>query len=121
MAQEAKLAVQEADFLDFPNVKNYIDKGCPMIICRGLNEERDAIQSAFAGEFATNPAVTMPIPSNLTTLKWEGHASVINGYNKERDEVIFTESWGEGTRNRRMRFEEMKATTSKMFYFEPEE
>jgi hypothetical protein len=47
------------------------------------------------------------------------HASVITGVNKKRDEVIFTESWGENNRNRRMRAEEMEATAYVTFLLEP--
>jgi hypothetical protein len=79
------------------------------------------MHSAFAIAFKSDSTLIMPIPANLATLQWSGHASIINGYNKARDEVIFTESWGENMRNRRMRFEELQATASKLFYFEPKE
>jgi hypothetical protein len=35
----------------------------------------------------------------------------VNGYNQARGEVIFTESWDERVRNRRMRAEEMEGTS----------
>ncbi len=42
---------------------------------------------------------------------------MITGYNAERGEVIFLESWGEHTRGRRMRTEELEATAYMVFYF----
>jgi hypothetical protein len=121
VAQEAKLAIQPADAPDFRAIQRYIDKGCPVIVWRKFNEQRNAMHSAFAIAFKADPTMIMPIPANLAALQWSGHASIINGYNKVRDEVIFTESWGENVRNRRMRFEELQATASKLFYFEPKE
>ena len=45
------------------------------------------------------------------------HASVVTGFNAERGEVVFVESWGEHTRGRRMRFEELEATSYMAFYY----
>ena len=45
------------------------------------------------------------------------HATVINGYNEARGEVIFSESWSEHVRNRRMRWEEMEGTAYYTFFF----
>ena len=44
------------------------------------------------------------------------HASVINGYHSARREVIFSESWAEAARNRRMRVEEMEGTCYLAYY-----
>lgn len=52
------------------------------------------------------------------TLDSGGHASLITGYNKERGE-LFTESWGENNRNRRMKAEEREATAYVVFEFQP--
>jgi hypothetical protein len=41
---------------------------------------------------------------------------VVNGYNAVRREVIFTESWGESARNRRMRIEELEGTSYLAYY-----
>jgi hypothetical protein len=43
--------------------------------------------------------------------------SVITGYNEKRDEILFTESWGERYRQRRMRIEEMEKTADSLFFF----
>lgn len=45
------------------------------------------------------------------------HASVVTGFNAERGEVIFVESWGEHTGDRRMRFEELESTSYMAFYY----
>jgi len=46
----------------------------------------------------------------------DAHASIVNGYNAQRREVIFTESWSELARNRRMRFEELERTSYLAYY-----
>jgi hypothetical protein len=45
------------------------------------------------------------------------HASVVHGYNLQKHEVIFSESWGEPTRGRRMRAEELEGTSYYAVYF----
>ena len=45
------------------------------------------------------------------------HSSIVNGYRADKREAIFTESWGEQARNRRMRVEEMEGTSYYAVYF----
>jgi hypothetical protein len=106
---------------DFARAKVSIDAGLPVIVFRRWSQERDYLHSAFARNFAANPALELPKPDLNDQKLWptqEGfaHASVVNGYNERRREVIFTESWGERVRNRRMRIEELEGTSYLAYY-----
>ena len=125
-ASEAKLNMNETVGFPFWQVKRYIEKGQPVVVWRAFSQERDDFHSRFAETFRQDPSKTLPDPyknyrdkENWPTLKTGGHASLITGFNKLRKEVLFTESWGEDTRNRRMRIEEMETTTYRTFFFEP--
>jgi hypothetical protein len=106
---------------EFAKAKASIDAGLPVIVFRRWSQERDYLHTAFARNFAENPALELPRPDLNDQRLWptkEGyaHASVVNGYNEKRGEVIFTESWGERTRNRRMRIEELEGTSYLAYY-----
>jgi len=106
---------------DFAKAKTSIDAGLPVIVFRRWTQERDYLHTAFARNFATNPALELPKPDLNDQKLWPthdgfAHASVVNGYNERRGEVIFTESWGERARNRRMRVEELEATSYLAYY-----
>ena len=65
--------------------------------------------------------ITLPKPDLNDRKSWPtkesfSHSSLITGYNLARREVIFTESWGERVRNRRMRIEEMEGTSYMAYY-----
>ena len=124
-AAEAKARVQELTNLDFRRTQDLIKRGVPVLVWRGFSRERDEVHTQFAQEYRGNPAAELPEPKPKERKNWPsvwvtgGHASLITGFNKERGEVLFTESWGEGARNRRMRAEEMEATAYRLFVFEP--
>ena len=106
---------------DFAKAKASIDAGLPVIVFRRWSQERDYLHTAFARNFAENPALELPKADLNDQKLWptqEGfaHASVVNGYNEKRREVIFTESWGERVRNRRMRIEELEGTSYLAYY-----
>jgi len=106
---------------EFAKAKASIDAGLPVIVFRRWSQERDYLHTAFARNFVANPALELPRPDLNDQKLWpakEGfaHASVVNGYNERRGEVIFTESWGERVRNRRMRIEELEATSYLAYY-----
>jgi len=66
----------------------------------------------------------LPKPDKKDKAAWPtrddgGHASLVTGYNPDRGEVLFTESWLNDYRHRRMRTEEMEGTTYVIFYFNP--
>jgi hypothetical protein len=106
---------------DFAKAKASIDAGLPAIVFRRWTQERDYLHMAFARNFAANPTLQLPKPDLNDQKLWPtkggfAHASVVNGYNEKRGEVIFTESWGERARNRRMRIEELEATSYLAYY-----
>jgi hypothetical protein len=126
-AKEGKIRMQRAAApLKFRDVMRELDKGQPILMWRYFSYERDAVHRKFSEDFAKNPALTLPDPQKdrAEQAGWPnrdsgGHASLITGYNKERNEILFTESWGENNRNRRMRAEEMEACVYHSFNFEP--
>jgi hypothetical protein len=101
---------------DFGRARAALDAGMPVLVFRFWSQERDFIHTAFARRFAADPAATLPKADMNDRKLWPqrgsyAHASIINGYHQARGEVIFTESWAEQSRNRRMRVEEMEGTS----------
>jgi hypothetical protein len=125
-AKEGRMRMKEERDFDFREVIREIDKGHPILVWRYFSRERDEFHHQFAADHLKNPTKTLPDPKKDKGEKalWPsasngGHASLITGYNKARNEVLFTESWGEGNRHRRMLAEEMAASAYVMFFFEP--
>lgn len=125
-AKEAKVKMSQKERFDFRDAMRFLSQGKPILVWRFFSRERDAIHSDFKSKHKTDPSLTLPDPKKNREDKdaWPvfangGHASVITGFNKERNEVLFTESWGEDTRHRRMRAEEMESTCYVQFEFEP--
>ncbi len=106
-------------------VMNSLEDGVPVIVWRRVSMERENVHSKFLMAFEKDNSLTLPkpTPAVMDSFPEKGargapsHASVITGMNEERNEVIFTEPWGENTRNRRMRIEEMEATAYATFFF----
>ena len=99
-----------------------VDKGHPVIVWRYFSRGRDAIHSAFSRAYVKDPSVVLPKTTRTERKAWPnskfgGHASLITGYNKKRDEFLFTESWGENNRHRRMLIDEMEYTAYYVFFF----
>lgn len=120
-AREAGLGMAHGTRFEFARAQQSIDAGFPVIVFRRWDQQRDYLHSAFAQRFAQDPAAQLPVADLAERKMWptkEGfaHASVINGYNSARREVIFSESWAESVRNRRMRAEEMEATVYLVYY-----
>ena len=106
---------------DFAQAKASIDAGFPVIVFRWWRQERDFVHHAFLERFRNDPAAVLPKADMNDRKTWPArsdfaHSSVITGYNIQRGEVIFTESWGERARDRRMRIEEMAATVYQAYY-----
>ena len=121
-AQESGARLMRDGKADFARIKRSIDKGCPIVVWRHYSKQRDRLHTSFASRIKSHPESVLPHPDREEKASWPGksapgHASVITGYNEERGEVIFMESWGEHTRGRRMRSEEMEATSYMTFYF----
>jgi hypothetical protein len=120
-ADVGKLRLPRTTQFEFEKARANIDAGFPVIVFRRWSQERDFLHQAFAQRFRKDPAATLPKPDLNDRKSWPtrddyAHSSVITGYNPQRREVIFTESWGEHSRNRRMRIEEMEGTVYLAYY-----
>jgi hypothetical protein len=109
---------------DFSRTQKALDAGLPVIVWRRWSQGRDYLHTQFAKRRAKDSTINLPIADAKDRIQWPqedayNHASVITGYNARRGEVIFTESWGEAVRTRRMRIAEMEATCYYTFYFSP--
>ena len=106
---------------DFEEARQSIDAGYPVVVWRRWRDDRDYLHTQFTSRWKKDASLTLPLPDETDRRLWPGeddhnHASVITGYNLERREVIFSESWSEAVRNRRMRIEEMTGTSYQAFY-----
>jgi hypothetical protein len=123
-AREGKLKLRVDDKFDFKKAQKNILKGYPMIAARQFDRVRDTFHTEFARRYALDPQAILPKPDRQERQRWPGktgsnHASLITGFNETRKEILFTESWGERMRNRRMLAEEMEATAWEVYYFTP--
>ena len=122
-AQEADVKFMRSSNFEFDRAVRALDAGFPVLIWRRYDARRDQLHTDFAELYAKHPSAELP-PADDTSesSSWPGkdapgHASIVTGYNAERGEIIFLESWGEHTRDRRMRKEELEATGYMVFYF----
>ena len=123
-ADEIGYDLQRQTSFDFSRTQEAIDEGQPVIVWRRWSQARDYLHSQYAKRRAKDRTINLPIADAKDRSLWPekdayNHASVITGYNARRGEIIFTESWGEAVRNRRMRVAEMEATCYYTFYFRP--
>ena len=123
-ADELGFDIRRQTSFDFFRVRDSIDRGLPVVVWRRWNQQRDYLHTQYARRRAKDNTVNLPIADAKDRSQWPdkdayNHASVITGYNARRGEVIFTESWGEAVRNRRMRVAEMQATCYYTFFFLP--
>ena len=122
VAKEAGVKAQRSPKLYIPTLKRSVDAGLPVVVFRRWAQERDYIHSVYATQIARGEKAELPAPGMEDRKSWPGkdapaHASIINGYRDDKREVIFTESWGQQARNRRMRYEEIEGTSYYAVYF----
>ena len=120
-AEAAKVRLPRTTQFEFERARASIDAGLPVVVFRRWSKERDFLHTAFARRLLTEPTAMLPKADLNDRKMWPtrddfAHSSIITGYNAARREVIFTESWGERTRNRRMRVEEMEGTVYLAYY-----
>jgi hypothetical protein len=120
-ADAGKLKLARTTQFEFEKARAAIDAGIPVVVFRYWSQERDFLHGAFAERFQNDPAATLPKPDLNDRKSWPtkasfSHSSLVTGYNLARREIIFTESWGEHVRNRRMRIEEMEGTSYMAYY-----
>ncbi len=123
-SDEAGFRLISAKNLDFTQLQTSINEGIPVVVWRRWNQQRDFLHSVFLKKYRKDPLATLPAPTREDRATWPGdgdfnHASVVTGFNATRGEVIFSESWSDAFRNRRMRFEELAGTSYYIFYFAP--
>jgi hypothetical protein len=110
---------------DRDKVVQSLEDGLPVIVWRRVSMEREKAHLQFAAARRRNPTLA---PAALTTEELAklperdgrgspSHASVITGYSPATSSVIYAEPWGEDTRDRRMRVEEMEATAYAVVFF----
>ncbi|MEM8953675.1 MAG: C39 family peptidase [Verrucomicrobiota bacterium] len=117
-AKEIDMKVSVSSRFDPRRAERALEAGLPIIVWRRVSEEREKAHQ-------TQSLAALPPPNSTQKKSWPArdkkgspsHASVITGINLERNEIIFTEPWGDHARDRRMRFEEMEATAYAAFYF----
>ncbi len=116
-AKEVDAGLQRSGRFDFDRAQRALDKGFPVVVWRRYSRERDLLHAAAAG------GAPLPRADEADRASWPtgedapGHASVVTGFNAETGEVIFAESWGEHAQGKRMRAEELEATSYAAFYF----
>lgn len=122
-AREARLALSRETEFKFSKARTLLKSGFPVVVWRRFDFSRNQTHIKFAHQFARDPAATLPKPDATDRASWPGekhpvHASVIVGFNDKRKEVLFMESWAGQSVPRRMRYEELEATATMVFYFE---
>lgn len=121
VAREGDLRLSRTTKLDVDRVKASIDAGIPVMVWRRFDIERNRLHTGWRRGRGER-VFALPEPDANDQAKWPGagapaHASVITGYNPERNEFIFSESWGEHASGKRIREEELAATAYYAFYF----
>ncbi|MCW1924538.1 C39 family peptidase [Luteolibacter arcticus] len=125
VASEAGLGLDRTTKFDASAASRAISQGFPVIVWRRFSHDRNQLHTRFMRQLSRDPAATLPDPAAAAErASWPGetaplHASVVVGYNAERKEVLFLESWTGRDKPRRMRVEELAATTDLCFVFKP--
>ncbi len=110
---------------DRDKVLKSLEEGLPVIVWRRVSMEREKAHRQFAAARRQNPSLAPPTltPEELAKLPERdgrglpSHASVVTGYSPATNSVIYAEPWGEDTRDRRMRVEELEATAYAVVFF----
>ena len=121
VAAEAGVSLDRSSKFDLATVRQSLENGMPVLVWRRFSHERNQLHDRFSRDdeaVLPNPAMADEIAS------WPGedaplHASVITGYDPLKKEIFFLESWSNHDRTRRMRVEEMEATSYLCFAFLP--
>jgi len=95
----------------------------PVIVWRRWDRQRDQLHTRISRDFLTGKDQRFERPSEkeMPSKKKRSplHASVIVGYNDERQEVIFLESWEGMSKPRRMLVNEISHTADLTFSLRP--
>ncbi len=123
VAKEAKFNLNRTSRYDHETVRRSIRAGMPVIVWRRWNQARDQLHTRVSRNFANKGDALYERPHEevLPSKKKRSplHASVIIGYNDERKEIIFLESWEGKSSPRRMPVSEIVHTADLTFSFRP--
>jgi hypothetical protein len=123
VAKEAKFNLNRTSNYDHETVRRSLRAGMPVIVWRRWDQARDRLHTKISREFARggNVGYERPDEEALPSMKKRSplHASVIIGYNDERKEIIFLESWDGKSPSRRMPVSEIADTADLTFSFRP--
>ena len=127
VAGELDMQVSISPGFKLDRVKRAIEDGFPVIVWRRVSKEREKAHSEYSAARRQDPDWTVPelTEKDRESLPDKGargtpsHASIITGINEQRGEVLYMEPWGESTRDRRMKVEEMETSAYAVFFFKP--
>jgi hypothetical protein len=123
VAREARFSLNRTSDYDHEMVRRSIRAGMPVIVWRRWDSERDQLHSRMSRAFEQGGKTMYERPSEeALPSKKKGsplHASVIVGYNDDRKEVVFLESWEGLSKPRRMPVTEVAHTADLTFSFRP--
>lgn len=123
VAKEARFNLHRTSDYDHETVRRSIRAGMPVIVWRRWDQKRDQLHTRISRGFDKGGDQKYERPSEevMPSKKKRSplHASVIVGYNDERNEVIFLESWEGVSKPRRMPVGEISHTADLTFSFRP--
>lgn len=110
---------------DRGKVLRSLEAGLPVIVWRRVSLEREQVHLRFAAARRQDPSLLPPplTPEEMARLPERNgrglpsHASVVTGFSPASNSVVYAEPWGEDTRDRRMRVEELEATAYAVVFF----
>lgn len=125
VGEELEMRTSIVPSFDRDKVVRSLEAGLPVIVWRRVSLEREKAHLRFAAARRKDPSLSPPAltPEELAALPdrdergLPSHASVVTGYSPGTKTVIYAEPWGEDTRDRRMRVEEMEATAYAVVFF----
>lgn len=125
VGEELEMRTSIVPAFDREKVVRSLEAGLPVIVWRRVSLEREKVHLRFAASRRKDPSLAPPAltPEELAKLPERdgrgqpSHASVLTGYSPATNSVIYAEPWGEDTRDRRMRVEEMEATAYAVVFF----
>lgn len=125
VGEELEMRTSIVPSFDRDKVVRSLEAGLPVIVWRRVSLEREKAHQRFAAARRKDPSLAPSVltPEELAALPDReergspAHASVVTGYSPGTNTVIYAEPWGEDTRDRRMRVEEMEATAYAVVFF----
>ena len=120
VAKEAGFMMSRSSDYSQSDVRRSLQSGMPVIVWRRWSRDRDREHQRVSAQLDQGEDVSFSNDSSsYPDEKSPLHASVIIGFNDQRKEVIFLESWAGQSRARRMLIREIEATAYLTFCFHP--